>query len=230
MEKQQMRISPTRVPLILASGGLDSTWLLYERMQHTDVDILYVRNPQDEAKAKVEMRALAKITDWLERAMPHRVRNFYVSTLGESNTSDDTRHAQVLSWVQAAMLVGSSRHHTSVEIGYVQGDTVAQKLPDIIRAWDALKSILKLNPVDLVFPLAYVPKSEILRAMQSELLALVWYCDYPGSLEDGSPLPPPCNECPSCIRHQGEVYVAKLKADLKARGVPDEISKGKRLS
>ncbi len=191
------------VPLVLFSGGLDSTYLLSVLLKTTDVDVLYVSGPQGKLKETHEIRARKKIVAWLNKNKPYSVRTQHHWELPNGVPGYAYRFGQVLPWFYSAMTVADGLKHTVVNIAYVMGDQVCQHFAEMTWAWDYMKEVCMSKPVPLRFPLKDTTKVQILNQLEPELLKLVWFCETPKKNK-------PCGECAACINHQVELMRLQL--------------------
>lgn len=192
-----------RRPLVLLSGGLDSTFLAFYLLQKTDIDILYVKAAQGIAKIEAEQYAREKVIKWLGRHAKYKIVNSYEVDVSAVPTTEDHSFAQPLSWIYAAMNECHGQRHYSVMISYVMGDQICQHIPYFHTAWDALNFISKHNKVDLEFPLRRMTKSMILEAMPIELVNLTWVCELPIKKRTRYKA---CGHCTACITSETEKF------------------------
>lgn len=205
MNKKLQKLSSTGpVPLLLFSGGLDSTWLLANMLETTDVDILYVTGPQLGAKAVAEQAAQKRILAWVKKNRPYSVRNVFDMQTGNGvPVGVQYRFAQVLPWFYAAMTHATADRHTRVIIAYVQGDGVARHLTELRWAWDYLKVVVMERPVELTFPLQDCSKADLIDTIPADLYKLIWFCETPVKRKQ-------CGFCTPCITHK----VERLRLEL----------------
>lgn len=181
-------------PLILFSGGLDSSYLLGQELLRTDVDIMYVIGPQSKIKAQAELRAASAIIDWYFRNRPHVVINRYVHTQHDRLVPTGAVHGEIFAWFCAAMLVADADIHDSVELAYVADDINVPCLDNLITAWDNLVIALKPGKIPLKFPLRGITKQTLIRECDPEIFNLTWVCEEPLNTSVQ------CGECTPCLK------------------------------
>ena len=197
-----------KVPLLLFSGGLDSTYMLQEALRDGDVETLYVSASQHPDKIKKELEHREKLFAKLRRIYPNaRVRRDRVVTLG--NTMDgampDHKFIQPALWLHAALtLIDGEDRHTELRIGYVNGDSNLSHLHDIRAAWDALNKFTKWHPVPVNFPLEFVKKKTVLRGIHPQLYKDIWVCETPKA--HGKHIRA-CQQCEPCLTHAAALFV-----------------------
>lgn len=201
--------------LILFSGGLDSTYLLWKALQEGPVDVISVTANQWPKKAAAEEAAREAILNVAERLTDRCVGyNLHVDYRELfSKHFVAPAFAQPIQWIYGALQEVNPARHSVLEIGYVAGDQILSELHNIRQAWLSLQAFSKKGPeVPIEFPLRFVTKMDIVEDMPVELLELVWYCESPktqaGLLNVATV---PCGHCMACYTRTG------LDAMLKAR-------------
>lgn len=199
-----------KVPLILLSGGLDSSFLLQEKLKKGDVEILYVMGVLGKEKMHEERERRELIIKILEKDTGNRVRNSHCIDLGVTPFGDmaDRVLTQPSMWMVGALMVSDSRIHSELCIGYVLGDHISSSLGHVTNAWSALQSFSKSNAnIEVTFPLMHTTKDDILRLIHPEVVRHIWYCEEPSKWLRTRPGLPnlkhtktrPCGVCTSCL-------------------------------
>lgn len=200
-----------KIPLILFSGGLDSSFLLSERLKEGNCDVLYVNGPQGQVKADAELEARDKIIDYLHLGRKGRVERRPLYD-GQSINMVPVEHVagQILAWFFAAMLEYDHRRHSKVEMAYISGDSANYDLPGVKQAWDILATTIKKQAIPLEFPLIYVTKQSIMERIDPELYSMVWVCETPVNYKvewRDKLAAKACGECIPCLRRAAEEFV-----------------------
>ena len=208
-----------RIPLILWTGGADSTLLLFDKLKNGPVDTLYLNSAQGESKSFKELNAIEKIIDSEEyQKLPFKIRDRKVVEMQKGGlpfgVSQDLALTQPLLWITGALLVCNRQRHSEVMMGYVMGDDVCGALSNMMNAWDQLEYVTKAGvsgeSVRLVFPLQWTSKETIYKELRRlNIEKLVWSCELPAG--DGTQ----CGECIPCkkaslykepsLEHTGEI-------------------------
>lgn len=198
-----------KCPLLLFSGGLDSTFMLQAALQETDVDTLYVDAGQHVQKVQAEQLAQTAILAWLYRRgsegtaiAPHRVRYAFEYTAKNLSSAPGIMSTQAPSWLIAAMYHFDPNLHSEVQIAYVMGDDALIYRHEMAAAWANLCLVSKGVAVPLVFPYMGWRKKNFLQRMPADLVDLVWVCELPEW--EGKTITP-CHRCPACKRHAREM-------------------------
>lgn len=212
-------------PLVLFSGGLDSTFLLWDLMvnQKTDVDIIYAEGHQADLKTlkEKEQRKLiiARLQELSGRMVigryevPHIVPNEAGRAAGYSTVAS-IGHIQSLAWFLSAFYTVIPEIHSTVQIAYVMGDTIIGQLYYMQQAWNNLRKFSCKGETNLIFPLQDICKAHILNNLPAELIELCWVCETP-LLKDGEIVA--CNKCTPCRRHAMELALKKHPPELMLR-------------
>lgn len=183
-----------KCPLILFSGGLDSTALVYRRLQEGPCDVMYADGGQSVFKIQAELKARRKIIEYLNTVCPYKVRQDYrIDQHVSLASSPDLRYSQPAAWLFIALMIADPSKHSSVQVGYVYDDGgFCRWLPNIERAWVELQSFSRWGgPIPLEFPLIDIPKVQLLAAIDPELINMIWVCEQPKYDE-------PTKQCGKC--------------------------------
>lgn len=171
-----------KIPLVLFSGGLDSSFLLHKLLQDGDVDVLYVKGVLHDTKMEVEQVRRDEIISIAEKQTGNKVRNRYLVNLGEMPFGGMACHSftQPSMWLMGALMISDSAIHSSLNVGYVMGDQISALLSNITAAWHNFQAFSKANEaIPLEFPLWQTSKQKILYDIHPELVRKVWYCEKP---------------------------------------------------
>lgn len=210
-----------KLPLILFSGGLDSTYLLYDTLKTTDCDILYVAGAQGSNKIKAELAAIEKLRAVFKQLLcgddvKYRIRKFYQISIGpDGREGRQYGFSQPGQWIYGAYCCIDPALHSKLLVAYVQGDQINARVPFIQAAWDNLYQGC-VNPtgeyqqIPLETPLVVsVTKQQILSVLPWELLEHVWVCELPETTEHENEFRP-CGRCMACQRHYVERFVYRF--------------------
>lgn len=201
-----------KYPLILFSGGLDSSFLLAKQLRYSTCDVLTVKSINlSEKQEEAEEIAREKILNYLDTiADISKVRKKFEINIdiGGKNiyALDLLTFQQVPLWFFSAICAADARYHSEVQIGYINGDDIAYEARYISEAWEKLWLAIKPGDVvPLTFPLlkSHYGKEKIVDSFENEsifspILDLVHYCEKEGVEEEK--IDKVCNECKSCKR------------------------------
>lgn len=165
-----------RIPLILWSGGLDSTYLLYRELLTTDVDTLEVtflntydhhREAEGAARDSI-VKYLGELHEagiLLGKIRTRQQLTFEYPFAAQYKGIMLSHAGQQPAWLFCAFMNHDPRIHSDVFHGAVLGDTISMLAPEMIKTWDAFVSIVpattqhryydRLPKSNLVFPLLY---------------------------------------------------------------------------
>jgi len=202
--------------LLMLSGGVDSTYLLYHYLRDTEHPVhahhISMRYPHQQ-RWRVEDPACEKIVDWCRE----NLREF------EYSTSRFDLDFHRIGWDSDLQLLVASKvalnlgpHPIHVALGWCMDDLERARVRERREAgvtqeiWRTLcrsTDRLNLSP-RLFFPLieSGLTKADIHGLMPGELGRLTWSCRSPG-FEDGGPRP--CGACHACRRR----WLARWRAE-----------------
>lgn len=201
------------VPMILWSGGLDSTHVVWNHLANNEsVDVLYVNVANNEVKSNREFAAQEKIIDVLG-AYPSQIRNRYKLDIGSIFPSKNFKSAQAFLWIMAVQLYFDPNLHSHVEAGYIKGDDYWHFKHHAETAHQSLSHAFHENPgFGITYPLEWRDKASIYadyldQPLGKRLLEHVTWCEAP-TIE----IPKECS-CNPCVT----MKLAKYKYGLEKK-------------
>ena len=185
----------TKIPLILFSGGLDSTALLYKQLQNGPCDVMYADGGQHPGKIASELVAREKIINYLNATCPHKVQQDFRAPHISFAQSPGNRYSQPAAWLFAALSVIDGTRHSELRVGYVYDDGgFCRWLPNIENAWRELQRFSRWHdPIPVVWPLIDWEKYQLLDVIDPELVNMIWVCEQPKHENDNK-----FSQCGSC--------------------------------
>lgn len=199
-----MLISDQGVPLVVFSGGLDSTYLLCWMLQnYKEVDILTVELKGHVYKTPREKQARERIIAELVKMRRDDPDKFgkirhHREEQGKGFIEQGILPiaSQPLEWMRAAMH-SLSTDTTKVVLGYVKSDS-NERLESMVKAWDLLIYALHVEAVggkvvNLEFPIIGCEKEFILTQLPINLLRHVSWCETQSPKQF-------CNSCMPCVK------------------------------
>jgi 7-cyano-7-deazaguanine synthase in queuosine biosynthesis len=205
-----------KVPLVLLSGGLDSTYALYLEMVKGDCDVLYVETNVADHKLKAEKLVRENLISIIEKLTGNHVLQKHTVNVKETYQYGivDSAFQQPIMWLTGAMVKVCPRRHNKVVIAYVAGDQILAELANVNLAWQALGAITKKSEVPpLEFPLRYHTKLLLLEDMPQDLVGKTWTCETPRNHidGDGNVVYDECGFCIPCLTQYGALQVYEKK-------------------
>lgn len=195
------------VPIILWSGGLDSTYAVYDFLKKGyAVDLLLLDIYPEGATVLRQEKATNRILTMfrklisegelsgsINRVIWHRI----TSTSRRGHRSIRALH-QVTSAFEAVTLMLKD-YNNEIVFSYVEGDRTIPYLDDFRAAWDLLMKIQRLNysedkvpfSIPLSFPFVKKSKSDILQELPPEISNAISWCNIPVQYEE-------CGQCDNC--------------------------------
>lgn len=183
----------TRPPLLLFTGGMDSTLLLQNALRRGDCDLLYVNVGQSKeirAKETVARSAVIALLTSEESGLKGKVGEQFEVTMPDINAEHSAELSRATKLVMAANSVMDAQRHGKVIIGGIKGEEAITNRDRLGKLWQSLNTLTKWKPVPLEFPLAQDSKREVLTALSEELCSLTTVCE--ASSKE------PCRVCSSC--------------------------------
>jgi hypothetical protein len=117
-----------KIPLIMFSGGLDSSYLLETMLRKGNVDTLYVSGAQGSGKIEKELEARRTIIRILEKETGNQVLIDHHISLpdlcGGLNWIVESAFLQPLIWLTGAIHRTEEDRHSELMVAYVSGDQI----------------------------------------------------------------------------------------------------------
>jgi hypothetical protein len=209
-----------RRPLVLFTGGVDSTLMLHQLLLTSNVDIMYVNGHQGDPKYDKEQLARGSILKEIEGfGLPYKVQRLYHFELKgnwellhdhthQAVLRRDTFHRnvvlpQALHWMFAAMSTMDPQEHSGVHMGYLSGDSIMSRYTELKSTWEWLCLLILKESIPLVLSLAEYNKVDVLDRIDPRLYRHTWSCE--GQTEE------PCGRCTPCVTRIGAIAAWEAK-------------------
>ena len=190
-------------PLVLWSGGTDSTCLVIDLLQQNDIDIMYVNLDNNVKQQRQEKKAITKLKCIIKDAnLKGQIINEHAFGYESIDVSKSV-YAQPALWVVAASYIADVKMHDSVQVAFVKHDDAWHYKTEIHNVYNAMNNLIcDGDIVPLTFPYEWNTKVDLVDNMESfmyhkQVMNLIYYCES-GEKEH-------CGECPSCKRHKSEL-------------------------
>ncbi len=230
----------TKKVAILWSGGLDSTFLVYDNLRRgNEVTVFYNRLNNNQEKTDLEIKSIVKNS----KLFSEDFTNSFHSNIGEpfqdfhyliADRVIDSYFAfkQAPLWLLSAAYIGAShRAFKEVQIAYVMSDQAISYIEEFKRIYNSYKLLCDDLPyAELLFPLIKTQKKSIVQDLPLKYLKNIWFCEeplkVPESLQeeflDKEYIP--CSNCDPCKRFNTIVDFSKFYDELKQEVVFSEES------
>lgn len=198
-------------PLVLFSGGMDSTMLMQTLLPYTHVYAFYIDANQAPDKRTKELEARQRLFDLFREHYEFRVQDDKTFDLNETYVkTQNYAMVQPISWLTAALINFEPGRHSGVAIGYLLGDQAPAFRKDMEDFWRSGWALLRghQEPAPpLWFPLldnGYT-KYDVVKKLKREFILNTWVCENPltrfGEIV-------PCNDCKPCrlLKHTLDDY------------------------
>lgn len=200
-----------RVPLILFSGGLDSSYLLETMLRRGNVETMYVIGSQGQEKIDKERSVRKKIIRILEAKTGNKVlrdTEFEMKNMfGGYNYIPENKFSQPAMWLNGALHIANSGH-AELLIAYVMGDQICSFVKDIEQAWNSLQAFTKHFPIPVRFPFLTTTKQDILDNIDPRVVQNVWICELPYNRDHELRA---CGNCAACLTIFGQLQIWKKR-------------------
>ena len=228
MLKEAEAASDQPQAILLWSGGLDSTYLLWKFLERQSIEGVSYR------RLKVIQANWTNQSGYNEfRQAREAIKKILHSKYGRSidslvefvDSHDITLHSPVVGagglsqpmlWLMLGLYCASEKD--TIIFGYIKTDCFWHVANDFGMAAFHLQKIMGKQDVRLSYPLEWVNKHEIIRKFKNsapEIYNACWYCE-DGSYEKNRT----CNKCDSCIIHRvAELYNIEDQSESDSSGV-----------
>lgn len=183
--------------LVLWTGGLDSTSLVYRLLQQGHiVHTVYITLLNNAEKVRSELQAISKIKPHLEKFNTDDTCRFShigpISSIYIHSHGSAYNLKQVSPFILSIPYMADIHTYDYVAMGYTMNDCAISYLDDIQKIYKALDGLCNIKLPKLAFPLVKVHKYESWQLLPQEIRAKIFWCE--------SPEISPCNICPPCRR------------------------------
>lgn len=177
-----------KVPLLLFSGGADSTYRLAGLLKEGPVDVLYVDGGQHPLKTIKELECREETIRKLEQRSLHKVsgRFYFDLSVCRKHPGSFPSWRQVMPWIFAAHECLSDERHSRLEICYLLEDCISSVRHELEELWANLCYIQtgSRTTIPLNLPFIRTNKTRIYEALsrsdeRKELLDSIWVCETP---------------------------------------------------
>lgn len=188
-----------KLPLILWSGGLDSTYLVWDHVSNgRSVDVMYINLHNNVESCKREIAARDQIKKLLEQFKEGRIRNDIIVDMPSMDVADEVQMSQALVWMFAYHLNFDTLKHSHAELAYVRGDDFWHISNSIAEAHKHLLRCFRgEEQFRIKYPMEWMDKTTIYKDFNQnefsrQLLQYVVWCEREESSND-------C-DCASCTK------------------------------
>ena len=197
--------------LVLWSGGCDSTLVLLWALQAKNAHVRTISLTHPQLGANAEQAAARKK---LKKKLEKKYGKFgsLEFSLGDG-VINQYGMVQPVMWITNAAM--TLLEHEDLMVGYIKGDDVWHYQSEIFTIFQICQKLTKKKG-EILFPLEWVDKGEVIRYLHEEgLLKDTFWCERPKSIGIL------CGECGSCEIHsmyKKRVKLTKIGADKASTG------------
>jgi len=188
-----------KVPLIVWSGGVDSTLCLLNELKTNDVvDTVYFRLGNNSKQTRMELIAIKKIRKLLQK--DNKIINLQIQEIAALPSNNNLFLPQPALWISNIVYFINSSRHNRIVFGYIKGDDFWHIKTEFESLYLNLCKIVCVenDSPSLYFPYEWWTKKQIKQEMKKKyknVYKLISYCENP---EEGKP----CEKCGSCLQHK----------------------------
>lgn len=230
-------------PLLVFSGGMDSSYMLWKALEQGDVYTCYIKATQCQDKIPMELAARKKIIAFFEKKTGNRVISDIIVNLGNAlivketdptdgytkrswnNIIPDHTFGQAPLWQFGMQFAADGTRHSKICMGIVMGDQISMHLGDLALAWQHTSAFSRYEQVPMEFPLMHKSKDSILREMPLEIIRDLWICELPAHADDDAPDNVqfvPCERCAACETMAKTVFIWERRNKRTLKEAIDE--------
>jgi 7-cyano-7-deazaguanine synthase in queuosine biosynthesis len=165
-------------PLILFTGGMDSSLLLKQKLKESHCDVFYLIDTTNPAKVAKEQAAQAAIIAEYSLGRFHVAKRFVAEAPIISSAHDEDRNLFGRLMVAVNQVVDPNRH-SAVYCGGVRQDSFYHFRQTTANLWSELNRLTHWRNVHIEFPYIYKDKEFVLTSLDEFTVKKVWVCDHP---------------------------------------------------
>jgi 7-cyano-7-deazaguanine synthase in queuosine biosynthesis len=205
-----------KVPLIVWSGGLDSTYLVWDAVSRDKtIETMYVDLNNNKTKKKREIKARKAIKKKLLKDYNGNIRKDHIVKVPTLHPNKNIHLIQPLVWFLGVNLTFDPEKHTHVEFGYIRGDDFWHVRHHMDKCYQEMDNIIhNQTGIKIKYPLEWRDKTNILQTYQEhefgkDILPFVTSCES-GEEE----IPEDCCCTPCVHRKMAEFEINYKKYDI----------------
>ncbi len=192
-----------KLPLVLWSGGTDSTALVIDLLSKSDIDLLYVNLENNRFQQYYEKKSILKMKSILNDSnLKGKIKTCHSFGYEQINISKSI-YSQPALWLTAASFIANPEIHSSVNLAYIRQDDAWHYKTEMHKFWSSIHNLTSDGKnVPLVFPFEWHTKKNMIDIIKNfeygeQILNLIYWCES-GHTKN-------CGECASCLRHQQDL-------------------------
>jgi len=198
---------------VLWSGGLDSTYLIYDNLTKGHyVRGGYVELVNNKFQVYKEKNSLCKLYDIFEANFGDQFSYTELVKFDVDNKGDYLWLPQPLIWLTSSLFISGS--FDEIQLAYIMNDDAISYLEDLKKIHRSYVPIAPGLP-PIKFPLSKTKKEEIIERLPKQYLKEISFCESDEEIRY-------CGECPSCKRMKNLLNDISKYKDFFAFGVSDK--------
>lgn len=190
--------------MILFSGGLDSTYLMWKNLKRGNiVQPVYFEVTNNYDKVIIEKQQIKLIINELNKEFDKNIRMEYPTIFGVNTWDHNVSFSQPLIW-SLSMAFAVKRNTNEIQMGYIVGDDALTHLSKIKKLFKSTNPFTYKH-IGVKFPLIEKFKYELMDELPPQYERLIVSCEDPklkkfGMKHDGVSYRffEPCCDCAAC--------------------------------
>lgn len=198
-------------PLIVFSGGMDSSLMLWHALKQGDVHTCYFKGSQHPEKAELELIARQKVIEYFTKLTGNKVisdtivdfQEIEIETKSLYSTDSQTNYVPNRTWGQAhlwlfgLLYVSDGNKHSKVCIGNLIDDDITMHFENMMKTWEHVQKFTKFISIPLEFPLQHWNKEQVISNLPRDIISSLWVCEMP-VVGDETHIRKACGDCMAC--------------------------------
>jgi 7-cyano-7-deazaguanine synthase in queuosine biosynthesis len=187
----------SKIITVLFSGGLDSTYLIYDNLLLGNVvQPIHIKIKNNENKSLTEEQAINNLMEILPEY--GKIKTLIKHEILVGNGGGEIDFKQMPSWMMG-LLYSVTQKTDEIHIGYVCGDEIVSYLKDIKKIYKSYQPFFDFKLPKLKFPLVKKHKSVIYSKLPKNIIENLVYCETPLKTKNGFKK---CNKCYPCNKYK----------------------------
>lgn len=192
--------------MILFSGGLDSTYLVYKNLREGNIVYpIYLEILNNEDKVLIEKNQIKLLYNIFSNEYSNIRPITFPMKFGAYNSFHELGLTQAPVWIFGMIYSGLLSNVDEIHVGYVMNDDAISFINDFKRIYMSFKGLLNVEMPPLQFPLFKTKKIEIFANLPEKYKELTITCEHPILNNKGDKLTfNPCGHCDTCTRQKND--------------------------
>lgn len=177
--------------LLMLSGGVDSTWCLWDRVQRgLSTRTHHVHLTDREGRRDVEARAVRDVLQWMDDNGGRELIDHTESSVDFGELWIPPNYFLWAYWIGAISAQSAGLNYRTI-IDPLTADDHPEAADASDRAYETLARLMTGRVPNIEHPIRHMRKADLIAAMPAELVDLCWWCRFPRAGQA-------CHSCHTC--------------------------------